>query len=434
MIRTLISTIVLCLCTQISYAQVCASIESFELPTEGYGVGILEYQGMIAADLDNDGDLDIATGNKPNGGISILLNNGDATFQEERLIEFGEGAWTLDTIDYDRDGDLDFIVCVQPFAISTYLAIMLNNGDATFGQPFAPTNIPQNTTLTIRNVLTEDVNGDSFEDVIMVFSNDKRKVEVSYSLSPSVLSAPVDYRIDDANVFAEDIGVADMNGDNHPDILFWSQTSISQAGRGIGYLPNAGDGTFLDPVIISNSKAVSVSPSDIDLDGDIDLIVTRGSSPTTTFINDGAGNFSAGPLIAPKRYMFHIAVADLDLNGADDIVIPSHYTFGIAMRSCNGFLNEFRFIGTLGRVEFLITADLDNDSDPDVAVYTDENDQVEFYRNMTSTCPVDLNGDGLANFLDVSVFLSNSVDYLADGSFNFLDIVAFLTDFSAGCP
>jgi FG-GAP-like repeat len=433
MIRTLLPTIVLC--TQISYAQVCASIESFELPTEGYGVGILDYRGMIAADLDNDGDLDIATGNKPNGGISIILNNGDATFQEERLIEFGEGAWTLDTIDYDRDGDLDFIVCVRPFALSTYLAIMLNNGDATFGQPFAPTNIPQNTTRTIQNVLTEDVNGDSFEDVIMVFSNDRRKVEVSYSLSPSVLSVPVDYRTDDINVFAKDIGITDVNGDSHPDIVFWSSGG-GQEGRGVGYFPNTGDGTFLDPITISGSNSLQVYPTDVDLDGDMDLIVNPESGLLNTLINDGSGNFSNGSLVAPEENVKGVLVVDLDMNGADDVVITTTDSnqLGIAMRSCNGFLNEFRFIDTLGTLEFLITADLDNDSDPDVAVYTDENDQVEVYRNMTSTCPVDLNGDGLANFFDVSVFMSDSVDYLADGSFNFLDVVAYLTDFSAGCP
>jgi hypothetical protein len=51
-----------------------------------------------------------------------------------------------------------------------------------------------------------------------------------------------------------------------------------------------------------------------------------------------------------------------------------------------------------------------------------------------SPCPADLTGEGSLNFLDVSYFLSNTVNYNGDSSFNFLDVSAFLQDFGAGCP
>ncbi len=55
-------------------------------------------------------------------------------------------------------------------------------------------------------------------------------------------------------------------------------------------------------------------------------------------------------------------------------------------------------------------------------------------------CPADLNGDGVLNFFDISVFLAafNSqnpiADFNNDGFFNFFDISAFLAAFTAGCP
>tara|TARA_R110002096_G_scaffold173781_10_gene349161 strand:- start:120112 stop:121626 length:1515 start_codon:yes stop_codon:yes gene_type:complete len=49
-------------------------------------------------------------------------------------------------------------------------------------------------------------------------------------------------------------------------------------------------------------------------------------------------------------------------------------------------------------------------------------------------CPPDLNGDGSLNFLDVSYFLGNQIDYNNDNGFNFLDVSSFLQDFGAGCP
>ena len=55
-------------------------------------------------------------------------------------------------------------------------------------------------------------------------------------------------------------------------------------------------------------------------------------------------------------------------------------------------------------------------------------------------CPADLNGDGIINFFDVSVFLNafNAMDPIADftgdGVLNFFDISLFLQAYNAGCP
>ena len=55
-------------------------------------------------------------------------------------------------------------------------------------------------------------------------------------------------------------------------------------------------------------------------------------------------------------------------------------------------------------------------------------------------CQADLNGDGVLNFIDVSVFLTAfsevnlAVDFNDDGILNFFDVSAFLQAFSSGCP
>ncbi|MFK7758897.1 MAG: GC-type dockerin domain-anchored protein [Phycisphaerales bacterium] len=57
-----------------------------------------------------------------------------------------------------------------------------------------------------------------------------------------------------------------------------------------------------------------------------------------------------------------------------------------------------------------------------------------------SSCPADLTGDGMLNFLDVSDFLGAfaaedpSADFEMDGMFNFLDVSAFLSAYGQGCP
>jgi hypothetical protein len=55
----------------------------------------------------------------------------------------------------------------------------------------------------------------------------------------------------------------------------------------------------------------------------------------------------------------------------------------------------------------------------------------------TPPCPADLNGDGVLNFFDVSLFLQDfnaGGDYNGDGATNFFDVSAFLQDYNAGCP
>jgi hypothetical protein len=55
-------------------------------------------------------------------------------------------------------------------------------------------------------------------------------------------------------------------------------------------------------------------------------------------------------------------------------------------------------------------------------------------------CLPDLTGDGMLNFLDVSMFLSafGNMDPIADfnndGNFNFLDVSTFLALYGQGCP
>ena len=60
--------------------------------------------------------------------------------------------------------------------------------------------------------------------------------------------------------------------------------------------------------------------------------------------------------------------------------------------------------------------------------------------DINSSCPADFNGDGAADFFDISAFLNAfmnqepSADFTNDAMWDFFDISAFLTVFSAGCP
>ena len=75
-----------------------------------YGVGNAPYYAA-AVDLDGDGDLDLAVANSGLlggvGNVSVLLNNGEGTFAAHVLYGAGDTPVSVTAADLDGDGDLD---------------------------------------------------------------------------------------------------------------------------------------------------------------------------------------------------------------------------------------------------------------------------------------------------------------------------------------
>ena len=65
---------------------------------------------VATGDLDGDGDLDLAVANAGSDNVSVLLGNGDGTFQS--AVHHGAGGVpsSVATGDLDGDGDLDLAV------------------------------------------------------------------------------------------------------------------------------------------------------------------------------------------------------------------------------------------------------------------------------------------------------------------------------------
>ena len=78
-------------------------------------------------------------------GVSILLGNGDGTFQAARKFDAGAGAFSIAIADFNGDGKLDLAVA-NSFTVSDLgggifqsspggVSILIGNGDGTFQPP-----------------------------------------------------------------------------------------------------------------------------------------------------------------------------------------------------------------------------------------------------------------------------------------------------------
>ncbi|MES9691332.1 VCBS repeat-containing protein [Bacillus toyonensis] len=100
------------------------------LPAMNINIGDSPLLGILAADFNADGKLDlVVTNDTPSNVVSILLGNGDGTFQAPTnyVAETSPGQFVA--ADFNRDGILDLAVTNT---LSSNVSIFLGNGDGTF--------------------------------------------------------------------------------------------------------------------------------------------------------------------------------------------------------------------------------------------------------------------------------------------------------------
>jgi len=105
-----------------------------QLPATVYTIG-QDATDIATADFNNDNKLDIATSdaNNPTPGMSVLLGNGDGTFQAPQnypgaYADNMNNGMAMTSGDVDRDGDIDVIV---GNSTSNDFAVYLNNNNGT---------------------------------------------------------------------------------------------------------------------------------------------------------------------------------------------------------------------------------------------------------------------------------------------------------------
>jgi hypothetical protein len=106
----------------------------FAAPTS-YPVGTSP-AAIAVGDFNGDGKVDIAVANSGSDDVSILLGNGDGTFQPAVNYSAGNSPTDIAVGDFNGDGKLDLAVFQSGANGGTVsVSILLGNGDGTFQAP-----------------------------------------------------------------------------------------------------------------------------------------------------------------------------------------------------------------------------------------------------------------------------------------------------------
>lgn len=146
-------------------------------PAVEYGSSML---GPIAVgDFNNDRRLDIVGVSPTSSGVSVLLGKGDGTFGFPLNFPVGGGVTALAAADFNHDGKLD-VAAVG--GSGSQLAILLGNGDGTFST--GPTyNVGFNPTA----IASGDLNGDGIPDIVVGNSDGYDTVQQVFTPSSVVI-------------------------------------------------------------------------------------------------------------------------------------------------------------------------------------------------------------------------------------------------------
>jgi hypothetical protein len=138
-----------------------------------YTVGLRPGLGSaVVGDFNGDGRLDVATANDFDSTVSILLGNGDGTFQAQKVFPIGvppvvQGGGVrpvgMITADLNNDGKLDLAVANE---VGNSVSILLGNGDGTFKPE-----VDYTTDHDPQELAVGDLNGDGILDLIVTNAN-----------------------------------------------------------------------------------------------------------------------------------------------------------------------------------------------------------------------------------------------------------------------
>jgi hypothetical protein len=87
---------------------------------------------VAAGDFNADGKRDLVATNYYSNSVSMLLGNGDGTFQTARSFAAGNGPGSATASDVDGDGKLDLVVTNPPDGA---VSVLLGNGDGSLARP-----------------------------------------------------------------------------------------------------------------------------------------------------------------------------------------------------------------------------------------------------------------------------------------------------------
>ena len=299
-----------------------------------YPVGGLS-QGIAVGDLDADGDLDLAVSNFTESNVILLQNDGHGGFDPVLSIGVGPHPRWVALADLNGDGAADIVTADYHDAIEP--------GSVT--------------------VIRSRGHGGPDRGVL---ASDDETPRASSAGGPNGPRKPLDYHMPEryeVGLGPYYVGVADVTGDGRPDLVvnnYDAQTVSVLVGRG-------NNGRFQDAGEYRVGWSLSNTLADLDGDGDVDIAAANFKEHSiSVLLNDGSGGFGPRNDCAVNGSARSVVAADMDGDGKLDLAVGVYPGIGpgtaVVLRGRgNGRFDLARSCDVGWALKHVAVADLDRD-------------------------------------------------------------------------
>ena len=288
-------------------------------------------------DYDGDGLMDIVAAdlgiypltNDLEGKVFLLRQQASGKFIKETLIT-GLGRTTdIEVLDLDEDGDLDIAVAVFGGGV----------GEVFWMENLGNDKHRKHQLLELSgalNISAGDLNGDGKMDLVSLVAQEHEMIVSFINQGKGVFKPEVLAQAPHPMFGSTSMALVDLDGDKNLDIVFTNGDAFDtqedpKPYHGVQWLENLGNVKFHYHNIGRFYGAASVAVGDLDLDGDLDLVVgswvNYWDDPKRRSLiwyeNNGKQLFTPRPIANQPAGIVTLALEDVSGDGRLDIIAGS---------------------------------------------------------------------------------------------------------------
>lgn len=287
-----------------------------------------------AADLDLDGDLDLAIASLgvlfPNnakiGSVVLLEHDGRGRFTPHVVLSSVARVADVRSGDLDGDGDIDLSAAHFGY----------DQGETRWLEQVGPWQYESHVLQELSgpiNAEIADVDGDRDLDIVTLVSQEWEEIHLFTNDGRGRFTPSRIFGASNEDFGSSWISLADLDRDGDSDVVYSNgdafdyATATGRSWNGVQWLENVGGGRFTYHRIADLAGASSPQAADLDGDGDLDLAVVSAYNNWTDpaaqslvwFENDGQQQFTLHDLSNTPTHLVTLAVGDLDGDGRADL-------------------------------------------------------------------------------------------------------------------
>jgi FG-GAP-like repeat len=329
-------------------------------------------ESVAAADLDADGDLDLALAQEFQStiageqytdvvyaGLGLALGRGDGSFPSALGASLGAPVSDAAAADLDGDGAIDLVASLKGSVTGTSaLAYEL----AAAGAFAPPVSVPVATDG--HHLAAADLDHDGRADLVLESNLSNGSLRVLHNAGATGPGGPLAF--DPAQTLGpsgvDELQLADMDGDGAPDV-------VTRIGATVQITFNEGFSFTHVASASGDDLGLGLALADVDLDGWCDAVLALPGASAIQVLSDYDGVLLPQPAVGvPSQPISGAAVADFDEDGLPDAAVLSGTKLQVLAGTASGFSSAGSLSLPVATSSFtdLVALDVDRDHAPDL--------------------------------------------------------------------